>query len=196
MPTSNLLLLGMQLPAGTSLKCITATRVSDEGGNADSLCLLASLATSGGTWTALFCGDAESDQLKEMIDEGALGDIDIYKVGHHGSKAALTESVVETIRPEISLVSVGEGDRYGHPAAQTLSLLDNALGRVFRTDDGRRFMRILKRWHPRYRPGIEWLHDINSKAKTTHSRLPDCGGGRAQALDRTEAAPRAPRAIR
>ena len=26
-------------------------------------------------------------------------------------------------------------------------------------------MRILKRWHPRYRPGIEWLHDTNSKAK-------------------------------
>ena len=89
-----------------SLKVIWPHGFSDEGGNADSLCLLASLATSGGTWTALFCGDAESDQLKEIIDEGELGDIDIYKVGHHGSKAALTESVVEVIRPEISLVSV------------------------------------------------------------------------------------------
>lgn len=118
-----------------SLKVIWPHGFSDEGGNADSLCLLASLATSGGTWTALFCGDAESDQLKEMIDEGALGDIDIYKVGHHGSKAALTESVVETIRPEISLVSVGKGNRYGHPAAQTLSLLDNVGSHVFRTDE-------------------------------------------------------------
>ena len=118
-----------------SLKVIWPHGFSDEGGNADSLCLLASLATSGGTWTALFCGDAESDQLKEMIDEGALGDIDIYKVGHHGSKAALTESVVETIHPEISLVSVGKGNRYGHPAAQTLSLLDNVGSHVFRTDE-------------------------------------------------------------
>ena len=118
-----------------SLKVIWPHGFSDEGGNADSLCLLASLATSVGTWTALFCGDAESDQLKEMIDEGALGDIDIYKVGHHGSKAALTESVVETIRPEISLVSVGKGNRYGHPAAQTLSLLDNVGSHVFRTDE-------------------------------------------------------------
>ena len=89
----------------------------------------------GGTWTALFCGDAESEQLKEMIDEGTLGDIDIYKVGHHGSKAALTESIVEAIRPETSLVSVGEGNRYGHPAAQTLSLLDNVGSHVFRTDE-------------------------------------------------------------
>lgn len=118
-----------------SLKVIWPHGFSDEGGNADSLCLLASLATSGGTWTALFCGDAESNQLKEMIDEGALGDIDIYKVGHHGSKAALTESVVETIRPEISLVSVGSSNRYGHPAAQTLSLLDNVGSHVFRTDE-------------------------------------------------------------
>lgn len=118
-----------------SLKVIWPHGFSDEGGNADSLCLLASLATSGGTWTALFCGDAESDQLKEMIDEGALGDIDIYKVGHHGSKAALTESVVETIHPEISLVSVGSGNRYGHPAAKTLSLLDNVGSHVFRTDE-------------------------------------------------------------
>jgi len=93
-----------------SLKVIWPYGFSDEGGNADSLCLLASLATSGGTWTALFCGDAESNQLKEIIDEGELGDIDIYKVGHHGSKAALTESVVEVIRPEISLVSVGKID--------------------------------------------------------------------------------------
>lgn len=118
-----------------SLKVIWPHGFSDEGGNADSLCLLASLATSGGTWMALFCGDAESDQLKEMIDEGTLGDIDIYKVGHHGSKAALTESIVETIRPEISLVSVGKGNRYGHPAAQTLSLLDNVGSHVFRTDE-------------------------------------------------------------
>lgn len=118
-----------------SLKVIWPHGFSDEGGNADSLCLLASLATSGGTWTALFCGDAESDQLKEMIDEGTLGDIDIYKVGHHGSKAALTESIVEAIRPEISLVSVGKGNRYGHPAAQTLSLLDNVGSHVFRTDE-------------------------------------------------------------
>ena len=118
-----------------SLKVIWPHKFNDEGGNADSLCLLASLATGGGTWTALFCGDAESDQLKEMIDEGALGDIDIYKVGHHGSKAALTESVVNIIRPEVSLVSVGEGNRYGHPAAQTLSLLDNVGSHVFRTDE-------------------------------------------------------------
>ena len=118
-----------------SLKVIWPHGFSDEGGNADSLCLLASLATSGGTWTALFCGDAESEQLKEMIDEGTLGDIDIYKVGHHGSKAALTESVVETIHPEISLVSVGSGNRYGHPAAKTLSLLDNVGSHVFRTDE-------------------------------------------------------------
>lgn len=118
-----------------SLKVIWPHGFSDEGGNADSLCLLASLATSGSTWTALFCGDAESDQLKEMIDEGALGDIDIYKVGHHGSKAALTESIVETIHPEISLVSVGSGNRYGHPAAKTLSLLDNVGSHVFRTDE-------------------------------------------------------------
>ena len=118
-----------------SLKVIWPHKFNDEGGNADSLCLLASLATSGGTWTALFCGDAESEQLKEMIDEGTLGDIDIYKVGHHGSKAALTESVVDAIRPEISLVSVGESNRYGHPAAQTLSLLDNVGSHVFRTDE-------------------------------------------------------------
>ena len=118
-----------------TLKVLWPHEFHDEGGNGDSLCLLASLATETGTWTAFFCGDAESEQLQAMIDEGALGDIDLYKVGHHGSKAALTEDVVQVIRPEISLVSVGATNRYDHPAPQTLVLLAEVDSRVFQTDE-------------------------------------------------------------
>ena len=79
-------------------------------------------------------GDAEHDQLAALIDEGALPKIDIYKVGHHGSKNALTEEQAMRLRPALSLISVGAGNRYGHPAEKTLSSLKDCGSTVFRTD--------------------------------------------------------------
>lgn len=120
------------------MQVIWPQRFEDEGGNADSLCLkaLADVDGDGSTdWTALLVGDAERDQMKELLDVGAVEGVDIYKVGHHGSKNALDEQVALALSPRISLVSAGAGNRYGHPAAETLEILERAGSRVLRTDE-------------------------------------------------------------
>jgi competence protein ComEC len=57
----------------------------------------------------------------------------ILKVSHHGSNdqfAALHES----LRPELALISVGEGNGYGHPGSELLDLLARSGSQVLRTD--------------------------------------------------------------
>ena len=111
---------------------------SDEGGNADSVCLLARAdvdGDGGADWKALFCGDAEAEQLAELERRGALSQVDIYKVGHHGSRAALDDEVAAALSPRIALVSVGAQNRYGHPADETLARLEAVGARVLRTDE-------------------------------------------------------------
>ena len=111
---------------------------SDEGGNADSLCLVADADIDGdgaSEWRALFTGDAERDQLRALIDEGLVDSVDLYKVGHHGSKNALDDEEAAVLSPRIALVSAGARNRYGHPAQDTLDRLEAAGARVFRTDE-------------------------------------------------------------
>lgn len=74
-------------------------------------------------WRAYFCGDAEAPITQGLIDEGKLGDLDLLKVPHHGAKAGLTQSIVNTLSPEVALISVGEHNRYGHPNPSTLEYL-------------------------------------------------------------------------
>lgn len=118
------------------LRVVWPSSFSDAGGNADSLCLLAVAdmdADGVGDWRALLVGDAEREQLAKMIAEG-VGPVDLYKVGHHGSKNALGTVEAERLSPSIALVSCGEGNRYGHPAASTVETLENVGARVFRSD--------------------------------------------------------------
>ncbi len=112
---------------------------SDAGGNADSLCLLASYCENQclegeSRWTAFFCGDAEADQINAMYESGVLGEVDIYKVGHHGSAKALDARAASNLSPSIALISVGENNRYGHPSEETLERLETEGARIFRSD--------------------------------------------------------------
>lgn len=110
---------------------------SDEGGNADSLCLLVEYdAQSDGVpdSRALLTGDAEADQLDAVVDAGLVGHVDVFKAGHHGSKNGVSAEAYERLSPEIALISVGEDNRYGHPSQETLDALNDVGAHVFRTD--------------------------------------------------------------
>ena len=86
-------------------------------------------------WTALLAGDAEHEQLAAMEEQGLVGRVDVLKVGHHGSKNALTPELAAALSPRIALVSAGAGNRYGHPADKTLRELADAGAQVWRTDE-------------------------------------------------------------
>jgi competence protein ComEC len=62
-----------------------------------------------------------------------LHHVDIYKVSHHGSKYQ-DETLMKILKPQIAIISVGEGNSYGHPALSTIAALRQCGARVVRTD--------------------------------------------------------------
>ena len=86
----------------------------DGEGNEDSLVLLLTYAQEGKRLRMLLTGDAELDQEREFAQEA--GDIDVLKLGHHGSKVSVDGELLDVLKPELSIASAGEGNRYGHPS--------------------------------------------------------------------------------
>ena len=131
---------GDEIAVGSfTLKTVWPERFVEEGGNADSLCFVVGCdadADGEADSTALMVGDAEAEQLASMMDEGLLppAGVDILKVGHHGSKNAFDGELLEELAPRIALISVGEANRYGHPAAEITDALDRSGAATFRTD--------------------------------------------------------------
>ena len=71
-----------------------------------------------GRFTMLLSADAEAETTP--IDPGPL---DALKVAHHGSDDAGLADLLERTEPRIAMISVGEGNPYGHPTAGTLATL-------------------------------------------------------------------------
>ena len=80
----------------------------------------------------LFMGDAGVEVEQSLIDKYNLQDIDILKVGHHGSKTSSSKNFINEIEPKYSIISVGKNNRYGHPNASVLDNLENS--KIYRTD--------------------------------------------------------------
>ena len=98
----------------------------DGEGNEDSLVLLLSYAQGGQSLRMLLTGDAELDQEREFVQE--VGNIDVLKLGHHGSKVSVDLDLLETLKPELSIASAGEGNRYGHPSDACIDAVRDAGG--------------------------------------------------------------------
>jgi competence protein ComEC len=87
----------------------------------------------------LFTGDVEAEGESEMLSElgnsaSELLDVDILKVAHHGSKTSSSEAFLSVVTPEVAVISVGEGNRYGLPDEETLDALAEVGAEVYRTD--------------------------------------------------------------
>ena len=80
----------------------------------------------------LFMGDAEIDVEEDLIDKYNLQDIDVLKVGHHGSRTSSSEEFIDEVNPKYSIISVGKNNRYGHPNKEVLNNLENS--KTYRTD--------------------------------------------------------------
>lgn len=98
----------------------------DGEGNEDSLVLLLTYAQEGKRLRMLLTGDAELDQEREFAREA--GDIDVLKLGHHGSKVSVDGELLDVLKPELSLASAGEGNRYGHPSDECRDAVQKAGG--------------------------------------------------------------------
>jgi competence protein ComEC len=81
----------------------------------------------------LLTGDVEPAAQRALLSRWPVPEVDVLKVAHHGS-AYQEPRLLEAARPRVALVSVGEGNDYGHPAASTISALVRAGAVVGRTD--------------------------------------------------------------
>ena len=87
-----------------------------------------------GDTSFLFTGDAEWDSEHDMIDVGVDLSADVLKVGHHGSDTSSSYVFLREVMPRYAVISVGEGNSYGHPAEETLSRLSDVGAEIYRTD--------------------------------------------------------------
>ncbi len=80
-------------------------------------------------FTMLLAADAEAEAVP--LDPAPL---DVLKVAHHGSEDAGLAGLLERTRPGLAVISVGDGNPYGHPTADTLATLERHRVPTLRTD--------------------------------------------------------------
>ena len=80
----------------------------------------------------LLTGDASIKTEENILSKYDLPEIDILKVGHHGSKTSSGKNLIEIIKPKYSLISVGNENKFGHPNQEVLNNLKKS--KVYRTD--------------------------------------------------------------
>mgnify|MGYP002517236738 FL=1 len=107
---------------GFTLTCLWPREATDGSENEDSVCLLLTYGEGGSRLRMLLTGDAESDVLASVA--GEAGDIDVLKVGHHGSRVSIGEDEARALRAEVAVASAGEGNSYGHPTPECIEVLE------------------------------------------------------------------------
>ena len=80
----------------------------------------------------MFMGDASTITEKEILNKYNLPNIDVLKVGHHGSKTSSSQEFIDSINSKYSVISVGKNNRYGHPNKEALENLSDS--KIYRTD--------------------------------------------------------------
>ena len=101
-----------------------------------------------GEFSMLLTGDLEETGEKEILQREMDVACDILKAGHHGSRFSTTKEWLAAVHPQLTLISCGEDNSYGHPHEETLERLRDAGSQVLVTveqgaitvrSDGERF---------------------------------------------------------
>jgi competence protein ComEC len=115
--------------AGYSLE-VLPTSAGGEGGNqGENDCALVVLVDLTGV-RVLVPGDAEGAVLTGL----GLPPLSVVELPHHGSAGGLDQPLLLALHPSLAVISVGQGNRYGHPTATMLDLVANAGVPLLRTD--------------------------------------------------------------
>ncbi len=89
-----------------------------------------------GSTTALLTGDSPDEIEKYLVDkEGLRLNVDILKLGHHGSDTSTSEEIIQATTPAYAIVSAGKGNSYGHPKPLVVDRVMKAGACLLRTDE-------------------------------------------------------------
>ena len=91
----------------------------------------------------MFMGDAGVEKEKDILEKYNLSNIDVLKIGHHGSKTSSSKEFINEINPNYSIISVGKNNRYGHPNKEVLNNLSDS--KIYRTDQDGSIMFNIKK---------------------------------------------------
>ena len=121
---------GENLPIfGGYLEVLSPRKIGD-GSHSDSLLLYGKLLDK----HFLFTGNLKEKGEKELLKQYPNLEVDVLKVGQHGSKASSNPVFLEKLNPELSLISVGKNNRAKLPHKETLTRLETIKSKIYRTD--------------------------------------------------------------
>ena len=88
-----------------------------------------------GDVSLLLTGDLEREGERALLASGHALTSTVLKVSHHGAAAGTSEAFLDAVTPAVAVISVGAGNRYGHPAKPTLRRMDDRGIQIWRTDE-------------------------------------------------------------
>jgi beta-lactamase superfamily II metal-dependent hydrolase len=114
---------------GLTLSVVHPGELSGDS-NEDSMVLLLDCSNV----EVLLTGDAETPSEEEMIVAGVLFDIDVLKIGHHGSRTSSSQPFLDALLPETGVISAGMENSYDHPHEDVMARLAATGMRILETD--------------------------------------------------------------
>ncbi|MGY8823375.1 MAG: ComEC/Rec2 family competence protein [Candidatus Latescibacterota bacterium] len=82
----------------------------------------------------LFTGDIEKETDSAFLAWGPRLESEVLKVAHHGSRTSSQEAFLAAVGAEWAVMSVGQFNKFGHPAAEVLARLEQEKVKLLRTD--------------------------------------------------------------
>ena len=84
-----------------------------------------------GNVSFLLTGDAGIALEKDMLQNDVQATV--LKAGHHGSNTSSSEKFIQAVHPEVTVLSYGEGNKYGHPHAEVVERLQAVGSKIYAT---------------------------------------------------------------
>lgn len=134
----------IDLGGGCVLTCVAVNGTTPNGNvtptdeNARSIALVLRYGTFDYFIASDLSGGGSSTADVESLLASSVGDVDVLHVGHHGSTTSTNQTLVDTLKPEQAVISLGDGNSYGHPTQGVLDRLDAAatVDTIWQTEAG------------------------------------------------------------
>lgn len=111
------------------IKCLWPDKLEKENVNEQSEVLLVEIKGK----RILFTGDIGKSSEESILENGNIGNVDILKVAHHGSRHSSLKKFIENVSPGYAIISYGKHNTYGHPGKETIAALKEAGCEIFET---------------------------------------------------------------
>jgi competence protein ComEC len=128
--TLHLITEAAELSFGETALRLYPVGTAQTGENESGLCILA----AGEKCDILVTGDLGAEKERELLSRYILPDVEILVAGHHGSRYSTSRPLLDAVKPELALISVGENS-YGHPHDDALNRLTALGAEVYTTLD-------------------------------------------------------------